>query len=176
MKTIKLSFIIFCLLLVSCGQKTKYNPELISSSIDVTNTERGFDVEYKETISGLKTIHVKFNDAVGFDALFDTGCSGLVISQWEFADLLKAGTISLDDYQGTSDAAIADGSTVTNDCYNIREVSIMDTKGQTHVVYNVTAVVMENPMADVLIGASIIDQLANSSFTVDLDKKIIRFQ
>jgi hypothetical protein len=135
-----------------------------------------FSVNYKDTQNGVKTIHVKLNDAAGFDAIFDTGCSGMLISLQEAMSLVKAKTLTNDDSIGSQKSSIANGEIVENQVYKIHEVSVVDTKGVKHSVYNVPVSIVENPGADVLIGNIIIDRLAEYSYTVDLKNKVIVFQ
>lgn len=165
-------------ILVACGQKTTYDPYKLSPQNDsvVSVNGNGFEVDFKTNESNTKTIHIKLNDVVGKDALFDTGCSGMLISSLEIQDLLKEGAISKDDYLGESRSNIADGSVMTNARFNIREVSVTDKNGISHTLHDIAATVVENPGANILIGTAVIDNLATHSYTVDLDKKVIRFQ
>lgn len=165
-------------LLIACGQKKTYDPYKVSPLNDtVLAVNNGaFEVDFKTNEYNTKTVHIKLNDAVGKDALFDTGCSGMLISSLEFVDLIKEGAISKDDYLGDSKSSIADGSTITNAVYNIREVSVIDKNGHAHVLHDIAATVVENPGANILVGNSIIDNLATHSYTVDLENNVIRFQ
>lgn len=168
--------ILALLILSSCGQnpnRVKYNPYEISP--DQTKSS-GFEIPYKPTSSNVKTIHIKLNDVEGIDAIFDTGCSGLLISSLEAASLVKQGTLSNNDNLGQARSSIADGSVIINEQYSIREVSVTDLNGVVHTVSNVVATVVDNIDADVLVGNSVIDQLASTSYTIDLANSIIRFQ
>ena len=49
----------------------------------IKSKDYSFIVAFDETESGVKTIHLKFNEAASFNAIFDTGCSGLLISMQE---------------------------------------------------------------------------------------------
>lgn len=163
--------------MASCGPKATYDPFNISSNNDsVATYSKSFDVDFKRTESNIKTIHVKLNDAVSYDAIFDTGCSGMLISQLEFVNLLKAGTIRQNDYLDNVYSTYADGSTVENIRYNIHEVAVTDKNGQEHVISNVAVTIVENMDATVLVGSAIIDNLATRSYTVDLENNVIRFQ
>lgn len=173
-----ISLMLLGIVFVACGSKTTYDPYDISLQDDSVISQNGesFEVDFKHNEYNTKTIHIKLNDVVGKDALFDTGCSGMLISYLEFLDLLKEGAISKDDYLGESKASIADGSTITNVKYNIREVSITDKNGNSHILRDIAATVVENPGADILIGTAVIDNLATHSYTVDLENNVIRFQ
>ena len=171
-------------LICSCDDsKTSYVPSKVNTDTlsharnnNSDHSHSCFSVNYKDSRNGVKTIHVKLNDAVGFDAIFDTGCSGMLISLQEAMSLVKAGTLTDDDSIGSQKSSIANGEIVENQVYKINEVSVVDTKGVKHSVYNVPVSVVENPGADVLIGNIIIDRLAEYSYTVDLKNKVIVFQ
>lgn len=164
-------------LLVSCGQKKdEYDPYKITSTKKEVKKSSSFEVDFKKTTANLKTIHVKLNGANGYDALFDTGCSGMLISRLEYIDMAKSGTIVQSDYLYDSKSTIADGTEIVNPVYNIREVTLTDKEGKPHTLRDIKATVVENIAAEILIGSAIIDNLAKNSYTVDLNKKVIRFQ
>lgn len=164
-------------LLFSCGSReNEYDPYAVTADSTAVSNTSYFEVEFKKTDSNLKTVHVKLNDTNGYDALFDTGCSGMLISSLELVELLKNGTISSDDYMGDASVSIADGSVVKHPMYKIREVKMIDKNGKGHSVTDIVATVVDNPGADVLIGSAIIDNLAKKSYTVDLRKNLIRFE
>ncbi|MBR5480770.1 MAG: aspartyl protease family protein [Bacteroidaceae bacterium] len=166
----------FATLLFSCGSnENKYDPYAIASDTTAINSSY-FEVDFKKTDSNLKTVHIKLNDTNGYDALFDTGCSGMLISSLELIELLKNNTINTDDYLGDATVTIADGTQVKHPMYNIREVKLVDKNGKGHSVRDIVATVVDNPGAEILIGSSIIDNLAKKSYTVDLKKKVIRFE
>ena len=85
-------FLLFIVTIVvlGCENNSKYIP--VSSpqredSTEVTHIDQNigdkakkFVIAYKQTNSGVKTVHVKLNDAASFDAIFDTGCAGMLIS------------------------------------------------------------------------------------------------
>ena len=171
-------FLCACLLVMtSCemsSNKTKYDPNEIDGNSESVS-DYGFEVGYKLTESNIKTIHVKLNGSSGVDAIFDTGCSSMSISKLEYANLLKAEKISDADKVGNIVTTIADGSRISEPAFNLREVSIVDKNGKEHTAIDIIVTVTENPMADVLIGNSVIDQWAKTGFIMDFNKKIIRF-
>lgn len=135
-----------------------------------------FEVPFKQHESGVKTIHVKFNDVVGYDAILDTGCSGLTISLQEANSLAKSGTLTYQDQLGTTYSTVATGQIVENGVYNIHELSVQDTKGDFHVIHDIPATVMDNPRAPVLIGNTVLDKFAQSRYIIDLNSETIRFE
>lgn len=178
MKTYFSILSLIVLLFVSCdSKKNEYDPYAFE---DKSNKEQhettAFEIEFKKTDANLKTVHIKLNDVNGYDALFDTGCSSMLISSLELTELFKTGTITEDDYIGDAFTTIADGSKSPQPMYRIKEVKIVDKQGKSHSVRNIIATVVKNPVADVLIGSAIIDNLAKKSYTIDLKKNVIRFE
>lgn len=166
------------MLLASCGQKKTYDPYSVSPENDsiIVSDDDYFEIDFQSTEANVKTIHVKLNDAVGKNAIFDTGCSGLSISKLEYFDLLKEGRIADSDYRGEIQSVIADGSVIKNVAYNIREIAVTDKNGKVHILNDVVATVKDNLDADILVGTSVIDNWAKHSYTVDLENNVIRFQ
>ena len=161
--------------IVSC-KKTVYNPDAIESKWSDSISATSFEIPFKVTESDVKTIHVKLNTN-GYDVLFDTGCSTVLISSHEIEDMLKQHTLTLSDFiDEVSVATIADGSTLINHVVNIHTITVVDNKGEEHVLRDVKATVVDKPTADILIGTSVIDRLCKKSYTVDLERKIIIFQ
>ncbi len=173
-----LALISVLLLLSSCqSKKSEYDPYAIPNTPAKPKVSKSsFEISFKKTEGNLKTVHIKLNGTNGYDAIFDTGCSGMLISSLELIDLLKSKTLTQDDYLGETVSSIADGTVIKNDVYNIREITITDKNGQSHTLRDIKATVVDNPGAEILIGSSVIDNLAKKSYTVDLEKKVIRFQ
>ncbi len=156
------------------SKRTKYDPYSISPHEKIQTS--GFEIPFKFTGSNLKTIHVKLNNSVGYDALFDTGCSSISISGLEALSLYKSGTLVASGMSDeTIDVTIADGSQIRAMQLLVKNISVTDTKGEVHSVSDVPVVVMDDLVAPVLVGSFVIDRLAASSYTVDLDNRIIRF-
>lgn len=169
--------LLIALMATSCNsKKSEYNPYAIKETAKKDVEKNAFEVSFKKTASNVKTIHIKLNNTNGYDAIFDTGCSGLLISSLEFTDLVKAGTIATSDYIGEENSSIANGAVVKTPLYNIREINLVDKKGKVHTIRDVKAAVVDNMAADVLIGSAVIDNFAKKSYTVDLSKKVIRFE
>lgn len=179
MKAYKLLPIISVFFLIAAcdSKKFEYNPYDLEDTIKKKQVKTtAFEVDFKKTDYNTKTIHIKLNDANGYDALFDTGCSSMLISSLELAELIKSGTITKNDYMGDSKSIIADGTIIKHPMYKIREIKVVDKKGQSHSVRDIIATVVDNQGADVLIGSAVIDNLAKKSYTIDLEKKVIRFE
>lgn len=187
MKYLKSFMCVLCVIaLYACKKhKNNYIPsqmgidsiELNSQKLKISEDKANcFSIAYKKTSNGTKTIHVKLNDAASFDAIFDTGCSGMLISLQEAMSLVKSGTLSQNDILGEQQSAIASGDIIENTVFRLKEVSLTDTEGKSHTLYDVPVTVIENPGASVLVGNIVIDQLAEYSYTIDLKKNVIVFQ
>ena len=166
------------LLVSSCNSKGGgYDPYKIDGGKVERKVESksSFEVKFKETDSKVKTIHVKLNNT-GHDAIFDTGCTGVSISRLELGELFKEGTLSEEDCRGALEVTIADNTTAILPQYNIKKLTIVDADGREHVLTDIIATVWDNLEAPILVGNSVIDGFAKKSYTVDLSKKVIRFE
>jgi len=165
-------------ILTSCNsKKDEYDPYKISGGKSKQEVSKNaFEVDFKATDANVKTIHINLNGSNSYDALFDTGCSTVSISLQELKDMMKQGTISAEDVIGYGISTIADGSNLEEVIVNLREISIVDKNGKAHTLRDIHASVVPNERAAILIGSSVIDNLAKKSYTVDLKKKVIRFE
>lgn len=157
-------------LLSSCGGKKKQSA-YIDIDADIA-TESGIEVPYRET-GGVKFVHVKVN-GVGWDMIFDTGCSGTLLSLSEARYLVEKGLLVEQDILGTTHSQIADGSIVENMVVNLRKVSIIANEGKTIDCYNVPATVSSNIEAPLLLGNEVLDEVAYE-YTIDNTQKVISF-
>lgn len=178
MGTKTLLFTVAVVLLSSCdSKKSEYDPYKISENKEKKEVSKtAFEIDFKKTPSNLKTIHINLNGNNSYDAIFDTGCSGVSISAQEAYDMIKQGTLHASDEQSPIAVQIADGSTSMKQVFNLREVTVMDKNGKPHTLRDIAATVEPNMSAEILIGSSVIDNLAKKSYTVDLNKKVIRFE
>ena len=97
------------LLFLSCegNKKRSTRSVYIDIDADIPNGELT-EVPYKEA-GGVKFVHVKVN-GVGWDMIFDTGCSGTLLSLSEARYLAEKGLLLESDILGTAQSQIADGS------------------------------------------------------------------
>jgi len=119
--------------------------------------------------NGVKYVQVKVN-GVGFEMIFDTGCSSALISVAEANYLYQKGKLTQDDILGTSQSQIADGSVVENMVVNLKEVVIND----QILCPNVQATVSGNINAPLLLGNEILDRLA--TITIDNENETLNFK
>lgn len=160
-------------LLSSCESKKGRSGSSVYIDLD-TNIPNGefTNVPYRE-YGGVKYVHVKVN-GVGWDMIFDTGCSGTLLSLSEARYLAEKGLLVEEDILGTVHSQIADGSIVENMVVNLRKVSIMANDGETIDCYNVSATVSSNIEAPLLLGNTVLDEVAYD-YTIDNTRKIISF-
>ena len=166
------------LVLTSCNsKKSEYDPYAISGGKAKREVSKSaFEIGFKQLENNLKTIHINLNGNNSYDAIFDTGCSTLLISYQEAIDMLKQQTLRAEDELPPVETEIADGSKAMKRVFNLREVTVVDKNGQPHTLRDIAAVLEPNLEADILVGSSVIDNLAKKSYTVDLKKKVIRFE
>lgn len=119
--------------------------------------------------NGVKYVQVKVN-GVGFEMIFDTGCSGALISIAEAKYLYEKGKLTQDDFRGTARSQIADGSVVENMVVNLKEVVIDDKV----LCPNVEATVSGNINAPLLLGNEILDRVA--AITIDNQNQTLKFK
>lgn len=172
--------LIFLLILVSCNNRPKtiyFDTDYTSSQVvekEVSETSYSFldadeiVVPYREE-SGVKIIAVKVN-GMGLDMIFDTGCSGTLISMAEANYLYQKGLLAYEDILGTTQSMIADGSIVKNAVVNLKEVIIAD----KIICSNVQATVSNNMSAPLLLGNEVLNRAA--SYTIDNINKTIIFK
>ena len=152
---IALSFVI---MIMSCGGEKK---KPIYVDLDDTTEESLYAQSGDEIIvpfrneNGVKYVSVKVND-IGFEMIFDTGCSGALISVAEANYLYQKGKLTNDDFIGVAKSQIADGSVVEDMVVNLKEVVIND----QILCPNVKATVSSNINAPLLLGNEILDRLA----------------
>lgn len=176
MKVMRIKYIVALLIgifaFASC-QNEKYEYDPFKNDPQEETTNNGFDINYQEE-NGVKTIQVFINGSAGTKAIFDTGCSGVSVSYLEIANLIKHDAVSDNDLNGVTITSNAQGELHVNDVVTIA-VSLTDLNGKPHEV-TVDATIIDNLDAPVLIGNSVIDQLANRSYTVNLTKHTIHFE
>lgn len=135
--------------------------ELISNAeiVSIPFTDKG----------GVKYVRVSVN-GFGFEMIFDTGCSGTLISVAEANYLYQKGYLTKDDILGMSQSQIADGSIIENMVVNLKEV-ILDGKIRCT---NVTATVSANNNAPLLLGNEVLNRVA--AYAVDNQNQTINFK
>lgn len=158
--------------LLSCGGEKK---KPIYVDLDETAEESLYAQSGDEIIvpfrneNGVKYVAVKVN-GVGLDMIFDTGCSGALISVAEANYLCQKGKLTQEDILGTAKSQIADGSVVEDMVVNLKEVIIND----QILCPNVRATVSGNINAPLLLGNEILDRLA--TIKIDNENETLNFK
>lgn len=182
MKHNSIVLLLFVCMITSCGEEKKKPPFYDSIDIETDSLETmevGQDynemsnsniisVPFREE-GGVKYLNVSVN-GFGFEMMFDTGCSGTLISVAEANYLYQKGYLADDDILGTTQAQIADGSFVENMVINLKEV-IIDGK---ILCSDVTATVSANNNAPLLLGNEVLNRVA--AYAVDNQNKTINFK
>lgn len=119
--------------------------------------------------NGVKYVSVSVN-GVGFEMIFDTGCSNTLISVAEANYLYQKGKLSQEDILGTAQSQIADGSMVKNMIVNLKEVVISD----QILCSNVKATISENINAPLLLGNEVLDRVA--TIKIDNENETLNFK
>lgn len=119
--------------------------------------------------SGVKYVKVTVN-GLGVEMIFDTGCSGTLISVAEANYLYQKRYLTKDDILGVTNSQIADGSIVENMVINLKEV-ILDGKIRCT---NVTATVSANNNAPLLLGNEVLNRVA--AYAIDNQNHTINFK
>lgn len=177
MKSRYLSFFLLICILISCENKKKPVFYDADDSNAYEETEMNNDdsensdvvvVPYTER-NGVKYVNVSVN-GFGFEMIFDTGCSGTLISVAEANYLYQKGYLTVDDFLGISQSQIADGTIVENMVINLKEVVI---DGQIRCT-DVVATVSANNNAPLLLGNEVLDRAA--AYAVDNESQTIIFK
>ncbi len=155
------------LLLWGCGGKNPPPPPLNFDDYEEEIVEESNVVEVPYMVqNGVRIVNVKVN-GVAMNMIFDTGASGVSISQVEAAYLVKQGLLTEEDLVGETQMQIADGSVVAGMVVRLKSVVI----GEGLLIENVVATVVMNQQAPLLLGNTAIA----GRFEVDDTKGIIRF-
>lgn len=140
----------------------------ISADYNKMNDAEIVSIPFSER-DGVKYINVSVN-GFGFEMIFDTGCSGTLISVAEANYLYQKGYLVQDDIIGVAKSQIADGSIVENMLINLKEV-VLDGKIRCT---DVTATVSANNNAPLLLGNEVLNRVA--AYSVDNKNKTINFK
>ncbi len=103
-----------------------------------------------------------------YDFIFDTGASGLLINKAVFDDLTRKGKLTQADFIGTSQAVIANGSTININVVNIRSLEI---GGQ--VLNDLRAGVVDNNNAALLFGQDALSKFGTVTIDYNQSKLIL---
>lgn len=145
-----------------------YDNEANASDYEQMSDAEIISIPFTEK-SGVKYVKVSVN-GFGFEMIFDTGCSGTLISVAEANYLYQKGYLTQEDIIGVSKSQIADGSIVENMVVNLKEV-ILDGKIRCT---DVSATVSANNNAPLLLGNEVLNRVA--AYAVDNENRTINFK
>lgn len=140
-------------------QKTTFQGKFANRNFQIpfVPNKHGGTCEVKGSINGLK-----------LDMLYDTGASNVSISSLVEEFMLKNGYLSENDFIGKSSSQIADGSSVKNKLYIVKDFELGGV-----VIHNVEISAMSNREAGILLGQSVMARFGK--FEIDNQRNLIRF-
>ena len=116
---------------------------------------------------GVSVIPCKVN-GLALDLIFDTGASDVSLSIVEASFMFKNGYLSPDDIVGSSNFMDASGNINEGVVLNLKEIEIAGLK-----LYNVTASIVKNNKAPLLLGQSAISKLGGIQLDLSTNTLII---
>jgi aspartyl protease family protein len=175
MKTLNVISVVCSLFMLSaCSQSGRRQPNSNNETTSVHSTNKttkswdGKTVIKMERKNGIYEVPVDINGVKMF-FIFDTGASDITISLTEAIFLYKQGTLTNDDFLGTQQYQIADGSISEGTIINLKTVKIGN-----RTLTNVQASVVHNMQAPLLFGQSALAQFGK--VTIDYNKSEITFE
>ena len=163
--------LLFLPIVFSCNSEKKkpvYSDLVETEKLDYAVGGEEIVVPFRNE-NGVKYVKVSVN-GIGLEMIFDTGCSGALISVAEANYLYNKGKLTQDDILGSSQSKIADGSVVENTVVNLKEVVINDQISCP----NVKATVSNSIDAPLLLGNEILDRVA--TITIDNENENLIFK
>jgi clan AA aspartic protease (TIGR02281 family) len=115
---------------------------------------------------GIYVVPVRINGAITLDFIVDSGASDVVLPADVAMTIARTGTITDDDFIGSSEYTLADGSKLKSDRFVLRELKIGDL-----TVAHVTAII-GSPKAEPLLGQSFLSRLG--SWAIDNNRHVLR--
>ena len=163
------------MLLNACTQSGRRKPNSSNeaqTNVPQTNSPRskwnGKTVVKMNKKNGVYEVPIEINGSKMF-FIFDTGASDITISLTEATFLYKQGTLTDEDFLGTQQYQIADGSISEGTIINLKTVKIGN-----RTLTNVQASVVHNMGAPLLFGQSALAQFGK--VTIDYNRGEITFE
>jgi aspartyl protease family protein len=175
MKIINKIIAVCCILLITaCSQSGRRQPNSsneLQTNAQHTNRNKnnwnGKTVVKMNKKNGVYEVPIEINGSK-MSFIFDTGASDITISLTEATFLYKQGTLTDDDFLGTQQFQIADGSISEGTIINLKTIKIGN-----RTLSNVQASVIHNIVAPLLLGQSALAQFGKVS--IDYNKNEITF-
>lgn len=163
------------MLLNACTQSGRRQPNSSNETqtiVSQTNSTRvkwnGKTIVKMNKKNGVYEVPIEINGSKMI-FIFDTGASDITISLTEATFLYKQGTLTDDDFLGTQQYQIADGSISEGTIINLKTVKIGN-----RTLTNVQASVVHNMGAPLLFGQSALAQFGK--VTIDYNRGEITFE
>lgn len=145
------------LALCSCESKKTYRPSQFPDGQG--KQSYSFAIPYQDKNNSI-IVRVRLNGGPQFEGTWDSGCSvPLKISSLEAAALVKAGTLSENDYYSNLPVTVANGQTNEYAVYKLKTISFVDNEGIEHTISDVPAVIDDNAGTGILIGLPVMQAL-----------------
>jgi len=163
--TIIISFALF-----SCnrGHRTRAHTNQRTQTERVSSIRGGKTVIKMQNNNGVYLVPCKIN-GTEMQFIFDTGASDITMSATEAMFLYKQGKLSQDDFIGTQQYQIADGSIHDGTVVQLNSVEIGNRK-----LTNVRASIVDNMEAPLLLGQSALSKFGKIS--IDYNRSEITFE
>lgn len=145
-----------------------YSYSQSSSSDNNDNGTTCIKVAYEEMDGGTITVPVKIN-GMSLDMIFDTGASSTCITLAEANYLYEKGKLTDNDILDSQQFMTADGNLFEGLRVLLRKVQI----GDEIMLHDVEAVVVQNQMAPLLLGQTVLKQFREVS--VDRENGVVKF-
>ena len=172
---IKILIVIMILLLsVSCKRIHKRSELIDNERIEMSSSKTLLSKNIRNSIikihkdNGVFYIPCKIN-GTEMEFIFDTGASDITMSLTEALFLYKQGKLKDEDFQGTQQYQIADGSIHEGMIVNLRKVVIGNWE-----LNNVQASIVDNMEAPLLLGQSAL--AAFGKISIDYNRNVITFE
>lgn len=176
MRKVSVVCIIWCLIILcACTQSGRRQPNFSNNEeknrrqVDRSSSSfNGRTVVEMNRKNGVYEVPIEINGSKMF-FIFDTGASDITISLTEATFLYKQGTLTDEDFMGTQQYQIADGSIAEGTIINLKTVKIGN-----RTLANVQASVVHNMDAPLLFGQSALAQFGK--VIIDYNKGEIAFE
>ncbi|MBK7094449.1 MAG: retroviral-like aspartic protease family protein [Saprospiraceae bacterium] len=177
-KALSFIFVIFCFLL-SCRSCKSDKPDtsyLDTSTYETTDIEniensiieQSIEIPFTEQYGNTITIPVKIN-GMSLEMIYDTGASSTMITLAEARYLYEKGNLKYDDIIDYQQFQTANGQIETGLRINLKNVQI----GDKINLYDIEAVVVQNQLAPLLLGQSVMKHFKEIS--IDRENKFVKF-
>ncbi|MCL1938386.1 MAG: retroviral-like aspartic protease family protein [Candidatus Azobacteroides sp.] len=168
------SLLFFLLMpMLSCKRRNSRPSNRRPTPTEISENRRSANQRGKTIIKmrkedGVYHIPCKIN-GTEMEFIFDTGASDITMSLTEALFLYKQGKLKDDDFLGTQQYQVADGSVLEGKVVMLRKVEIGNKK-----LFNIQASIVDNMEAPLLLGQSVLEEFGEIS--INYHKNEITFK